>query len=186
MLSKDKVLEIYRNSAALLEGHFQLRSGKHSSIFLQSAAVLQYPEYAAALCGELANRVRVEAIDVVIGPAIGGVIMAYEMASKLGAKALFGEKSGDSMLLRPGFEIQPMERVLVVDDVLTTGGSVRKIMDLVHESGASVVSVACFIDRSLGTVDLGVPVQCLVTLDLPNHLPADCPMCAEGQPLVEP
>ncbi len=186
MLTSEKVLRIYRNAGALLEGHFRLRSGKHSSIFLQTAAVLQYPEYAAALCGELASRTRVEQVDVVIGPAIGGVIMAYETARELGARALFGEKKDQGMFLRPGFDIQARERVLVVDDVLTTGGSIRKIIDLVHANDASVISIACFIDRSKGTVKLGVPIQSLATLDIPNYEVADCPLCAEGVELVEP
>ena len=186
MLTQERVLEIFQNSGALLTGHFRLRSGLHSDRFLQTAVVLQYPEYASALCAEMAARVKVEAVDIVIGPAIGGVILAYEVAKALGARALFGEKSGDQMTLRPGFKIGPRDRIVVVDDVLTTGGSVFKLIDLSRQYQAQVVATAFIIDRSARPIDFGVPTVSLAKIDIPTYTPDECPMCKEGIPLVEP
>ena len=190
MLTQERILEIYQNSGALLTGHFRLRSGLHSDRFLQSAAVLQYPEHASALCAELAMQVREDLkpdrVDIVIGPAIGGVILAYEVARTLGARAMFGEKNGDQMFLRPGFKIQAGDRIAVVDDVLTTGGSVFKLIDLSRRHQGQVVAAAFLIDRSSTPIDFGAPKVSLVTLDIPTYPPAECQMCREGIPLVEP
>ena len=186
MLTQERVLDIFQHSGALLEGHFRLRSGLHSDRFLQTAVVLQYPEYASALCAEIAARVKVEAVDIVIGPAIGGVILAHEVAKELGARALFGEKSGDRMILRPGFKIEPRDRIVVVDDVLTTGGSVLKLIDLSRQCQAQTVAAAFIIDRSAMPIDFGVPTVSLAKIDIPTYTSDKCPMCKEGTPLVEP
>ena len=186
MLTRERVLEIFQRSGALLKGHFRLRSGLHSEHFLQSAVVLQYPEYASALCAELASRVKVDRVDIVIGPAIGGVILAYEVARALDARAMFGEKNGDGMTLRPGFEIRPTDRIVVVDDVLTTGGSVSKLIALSKKHGAQVVSAAFLIDRAATDIDFGVPKVALAKLDITTYTAEACPMCKANQPLVEP
>jgi orotate phosphoribosyltransferase len=186
MLTQDRILEIFQGSGALLAGHFRLRSGLHSDRFLQTAVVLQYPEYASAFGAEIAARVKVEAVDVVIGPAIGGVILAHEVARALGTRALFGDKSNDEMILRPGFKIEPRDRVVVVDDVLTTGGSVFKLVNLSRRYRAQVMAAAFIIDRSATPIDFGVPTISLATIDIPTYAPDECPMCEQGIPLVEP
>lgn len=186
MLTQDRILEIFQGSGALLNGHFQLRSGLHSDRFLQTAVVLQYPEYASVLGVEIASRIEAEAVDIVIGPAIGGVILAYEVARALGARALFGEKNGDQMTLRPGFKIEPNNRIVVVDDVLTTGGSVFKLVNLSRQYRAQVVAAAFIIDRSATPIDFGAPTISLATVDIPTYTSDKCPMCRQGIPLVEP
>ncbi|RKX99367.1 orotate phosphoribosyltransferase, partial [Candidatus Poribacteria bacterium] len=146
-MTGEEILRIFRETGALLEGHFKLRSGAHSPIFFQSAVVLQYPKYAEMLCGEIARRARKYDVTLVAGPAIGGVILSYEIASQLGAREIFGEKDEKGgFKLRPGFVVTPGDRVLAVDDVLTTGGSLRKVIELVESEGGRVVAVGCLID----------------------------------------
>ena len=194
MLTQEQVLEIFRLSGGLLKGHFRLRSGLHSDSFLQSAAVLQYPEYATALCGAIADRIKVRPIDMVIGPAIGGVIIAYEVAKAMDARAMFGEKRDGKMMLRPGFEIKAGERVVVVDDVLTTGGSVSQLIDIVQQNGASVVATGFIVDRSgnfeqtliIKDEAIDIPKIALVTTVFPTYKPERCPMCRSGSKPVEP
>lgn len=187
MLSQERVLEIFEHSGALLAGHFRLESGQHSDRLLQSAAVLQFPEYASAIGAEIAARVKVEAIDVVIGPAVKGVILAYEIAKALGARALFGEERGEAMILRPGFKIEPRDRIVVVDDVLVSGESVFKLIDLSHQHQAQVTAIAFIIDCSASFIDFGAPKVSLARIDIPTYMPEVCPMCKEDAPLlVEP
>ena len=135
---------------------------------------------------EIASRIEAEAVDIVIGPAIGGVILAYEVARALGARALFGEKNGDLMTLRPGFKIEPNNRIVVVDDVLTTGGSVFKLINLSRQYRAQVEAVAFIIDRRTKPIDFGAPTISLATVDIPTYTPDKCPMCRQGIPLVKP
>jgi orotate phosphoribosyltransferase len=184
-MTTEKVLEIFEKTGALLKGHFRLRSGLHSDCFLQTAVVLQYPEIATQLCKELSNQVDSE-VDVVIGPAIGGVIIAHEIAQALVARAIFGEKRDGEMILRPGFQINSGDRVLVVDDVLTTGGSVSKLIDLTRLHEGEVVAVAFLVDRSSSPIDFGVPQFCLANIDASTYRPEDCPMDKVGVPIVEP
>lgn len=186
MLNQDRVLEIFQFSGALLAGHFQLRSGLHSDRFLQTAVVLQHPAYTSAIGTEIADRVRGYRADIVIGPAIGGVILAYDVARVLGARAMFGEKNGDQMTLRPGFNIAPRDRIVVVDDVLTTGGSVFKLVNLCRRYGAQVVVTAFIVDRSTTPIDFGVPTISLAAIDIATYASDECPMCRQGIPLVEP
>jgi len=184
-MTTEKVLEIFEKTGALLKGHFRLRSGLHSDCFLQTAVVLQYPEIATQLCKDLSNQVDSE-VDVVIGPAIGGVIIAHEIAQALVARAIFGEKRDGEMILRPGFQINSGDRVLVVDDVLTTGGSVSKLIDLTRLHKGEVVAVAFLVDRSSSPIDFGVPQFCLANIDASTYRPEDCPMDKVGVPIVEP
>ena len=184
-MTTEKVLEIFEKTGALLKGHFRLRSGLHSDCFLQTAVVLQYPEIATQLCKELSNQVDSE-VDVVIGPAIGGVIIAHEIAQALVARAIFGEKRDGEMILRPGFQINSGDRVLVVDDVLTTGGSVSKLIALTRLHNGEVVAVALLVDRSSSPIDFGVPQFCLANIDASTYRPEDCPMDKAGVPIVEP
>ncbi|MGA2191977.1 MAG: orotate phosphoribosyltransferase [Nitrospirota bacterium] len=186
MENESEILNVFRQRAALLEGHFLLSSGLHSPKYLQCALVLQHPDLATELCFKLAGTFRAEKFDFVIAPALGGIIVAQEVAKALGVRALFAERSEGRLTLRRGFTIAPGERALVVEDVITTGGSTRETIRVVTEAGGVVVAAGSLIDRSGGAVELGVPYKSLVTLTIPVYQPSDCPMCKEGTPVVKP
>jgi orotate phosphoribosyltransferase len=189
-LRTDQVIELFESEEALLSGHFLLSSGLHSTRYLQCALVLQYPAVAERLCAALGARiredVRVGNIDVVVAPALGGVIVAYEVARALGVRAVFTERQEGQMVLRRGFRIVPGERVLVVEDVVTTGGSTREVMAVVEAQGGVTVAVGSLIDRSGGAVDLGVPRHALAVLEVPTYPPDHCPLCQDGVAVVKP
>ncbi|MGE3536365.1 MAG: orotate phosphoribosyltransferase [Candidatus Tectimicrobiota bacterium] len=182
----EDVLECLRTTSALLEGHFVLTSGLHSGGYVQCAKVLQYPQHAERLGQWLAEHFRGQAIDLVISPAVGGIVIGQEVARALQVRAIFGEREGGHMTLRRGLEVQPGERALVVEDVTTTGGSVREIIRLVQARGGQVVGVGAILNRSAGLLDLGVPFHALAVLTLPNYPPAACPLCAQGSTPVKP
>lgn len=180
---------IFRERSALLEGHFILTSGLHSDRYIQCALVLQYPRVAEQLCSELAARLRGDGRlkpSVVVAPALGGVIVAHEVARALGVRALFTERQNGVMTLRRGFSLAPQEAAFVVEDVITTGGSTRETMNCVLEAGGKVIGAGSLIDRSGGKADLGVPKASLVTLAVENYSPADCPLCKAGIPAMKP
>ena len=185
-----RVLDLFQQTGAYLNGHFRLTSGLHSSSYLQSAIVLQYPEYAERMGGILASRLKELAegrVDVVVSPALGGLIIGYEVARALGVPFIFTERDADrKMSLRRGFTIAPNTRAVIVEDVITTGGSTREVIDIVRDFGAIPVAAGSIIDRSGGAVDLGIPRAALETLNVVSHQPADCPMCAAGEPVVKP
>jgi orotate phosphoribosyltransferase len=189
-MTNEEVLQIFAANEALLTGHFLLTSGLHSPRYLQCALVLQHPESAAQLCAALAAKVkaddRVGTIDLVIAPALGGVIVAHEVARALGLRALFTERQDGAMKLRRGFQLKPGERCLVVEDVVTTGGSTREVMDLVAQLGGVPVAAGSLIDRSGGAVDLGVPRHALAVLEVPTYQPDACPLCADGSKAIKP
>ena len=186
-LSPEQILELFKQCDALKEGHFLLTSGRHSNRYLQCALVLQYPDVAACLCGQLINKIpEREAIELVIGPALGGVTLAYEMARQLGTPALFTEREEGVMTLRRGFSIKKGAKVLVVEDVITTGGSVKEAIEVVKGQGGEVVAVASLVDRSNGKVELGYPVYSALAMEVVSYLPEECPLCREGLPLVKP
>lgn len=185
-MTENEILEIFRKHSALIEGHFILSSGLHSDRYIQCALVLQYPRIAEQLCVELARQLGPTKASVVAAPALGGVIVAHEVARALGARALFTERQEGVMTLRRGFSIAPQESALVVEDVITTGGSTRETMNCVESAGGKVVGVAALIDRSGGAASLGVPKSALVTLSVQNYNPADCPLCKAGIPAVKP
>ncbi|MBS4021198.1 MAG: orotate phosphoribosyltransferase [Dethiobacter sp.] len=187
MLTEDKVLEILKETEVLLEGHFLLTSGKHSDRYLQCARVLQYPHHAAVLCGALAEHFASAKPQLCIGPALGGVIIAYETARSLGVRGIFAERDKDGeMELRRGFNVKPGERVLVLEDVVTTGGSVLEVVNLVKDMGGEVVGVGSIVDRSGGMADFDVPFTSLIKLDAKAFDSADCPLCLQGIPAVKP
>lgn len=186
MLSPQEVLALFQRCGALLEGHFLLTSGLHSPRYLQCALVLQYPEHAAALSGQLAGQFHEPPAQLVVAPALGGIIVAHEVARALGTRALFTERQDGRMTLRRGFGIQPGERAIVVEDVVTTGGSTREVIQVVRENGGVVTAAGCLVDRSGGRVDLGVPLHALVALDVPMYAPDRCPLCQANLPLVKP
>jgi orotate phosphoribosyltransferase len=179
-------LALFERSGALLRGHFLLTSGLHSQVYLQCALVLQNPANAEQLGRALAEEFKDERIDAVVAPAVGGIIVAHEVARALGVRGLFTEREAGAMTLRRGFSLSAGERVLVVEDVVTTGGSTRETIDAVRQAGGVVVGAGSLVDRSGGAVDLGVRRTALVTLSVPTYDPADCPQCREGTPAVKP
>jgi orotate phosphoribosyltransferase len=187
-MTQEEVLAIFRSSGALLEGHFRLTSGLHSSRYLQCALVLQHPDYAAKLGAALAAlmRQRAERPGLVIAPALGGILVAHEVARALGVRALFAERQEGVLSLRRGFRIEPGETCFVVEDVVTTGGSTRETMEVAKQSGGQVLAAGAIINRSGGRPNLGVLDVALAVLDVPNHAPEDCPMCQAGIPVVKP
>ncbi len=186
MLTHDEAIEIFIKANALLTGHFRLTSGRHSAKYMQCAQVLQYPQYASVLCDSLAEKFKGTQIDLVVGPAMGGIIVAYEVGRALGVKTFFTERENGAMALRRGFTINPGEKVLVVEDVVTTGGSVKEVIDVVREKGGEVVGVGVLVDRSAGKADFGVPTQSIVQLEIESYDPEECPLCKEGIPVVKP
>ena len=185
-MDRESVLELFRRSKALLEGHFRLSSGLHSSGYLQCALVLQYPREAEALGEALGALVRDLRVETVLSPALGGIVIGQEVARAIGARALFAEREEGVLKLRRGFTIAPGERVLVVEDVVTTGGSTRETMEVARGAGAEVLAASAIINRSGGKADLGVPLFALANLALPTYKPEECPLCASGVPVVKP
>lgn len=185
-MNQEEVLDIYRRTGALLSGHFLLSSGLHSDRYLQSALVLQQPDIATQLCAALAAHFKDQKIEVVIAPALGGVFVSHETARALGVRALFAERVNGELTLRRGFAINPGERVLVVEDVITTGKSTRETIEVVRQAGGSVVAAASLVDRSGGKAELGVPYRSLVTLDVPTYAAENCPLCRTGGAPVKP
>ncbi len=180
------MLTLFHECGALLEGHFVLSSGLHSNRYLQCAKVLQYPAHAAACGAGIAALVKDTPLDAVVGPAMGGVIIAHEVGRALQRRALFTERENGEMTLRRGFALQPGERVLVVEDVVTTGGSAQEVARMLTARGIQVVGVAAIVDRSNGRAAFGVPFHALFTLEVATYDPVECPLCAHGMPLVKP
>lgn len=185
-MTQDEVLDIYRKTGALLSGHFLLSSGLHSDRYLQSALVLQQPDIATRLCAAMAASFKNDRIEVVIAPALGGVFVSHETARALGVRALFAERVNGELTLRRGFTIRPGERVLVVEDVITTGKSTRETIEVVRKAGGTAVAAASLVDRSGGKAELGVPYRSLVTLDVPTYTAEACPLCKAGGAPVKP
>lgn len=185
-MNENDILQIFREHQALLEGHFLLSSGLHSDRYIQCALVLQFPRIAEQLCTELAAKLGGVTVTTVAAPALGGVLVAHEVARALGARAVFVERQDGSMKLRRGFTLLPLEPVLVVEDVITTGLSTRETIQCVEQAGASVVTAGALVDRSAGKAGLNVPCTSLVTLAVENFRPDDCPLCRSGIPIVKP
>jgi len=166
-----------------------LSSGLHGEAYVQCAKLLQYPQQAESVCQALAEalpKVERETLAGVVGPALGGMIIAYELARQLGVKGIFAEREAGAFTLRRGFSLSPGDSVLVAEDVITTGGSVKEVVTLLKAGGVEVVGVACLVDRSGGTAELGVPLYSLVQLPLKKYTAAECPLCRRGEPLVKP
>jgi orotate phosphoribosyltransferase len=181
-----EVLEILREHQALLEGHFVLSSGLHSDRYIQCALVLQRPDVAARLGQELAAKIGKTGATVVVAPALGGILVAHEVARALDVRALFVERQDGRMTLRRGFSLALGEPTIVVEDVITTGGSTRETITAVEEAGGKVVAAGALVDRSGGATDLGLPKAALVTLTVQNYEPSECPLCKAGVPAVKP
>jgi orotate phosphoribosyltransferase len=182
----EQLLKLFQQTGALLEGHFQLTSGLHSPRYLQCALVLQYPEHAERVGRALAGYFKDQGIDLVIAPAVGGIIVAHETARALGVRALFTEREAGVMTLRRGFSLRQGERVLVVEDVVTTGGSTRETIEVVKNAGGLVMGAGSIVDRSGGAVDLGVRRHSILVLDVPVYDPSECPLCKQGTAATKP
>jgi len=188
MINKEEIMRKFEEAGAIQKGHFKLTSGVHSDAYIQCAQVMQYPEFIHNLCSELGKRFKGTNIDVIVGPAIGAIIMAHVMAMVLGpwVRAIFTERENGKMTLRRSFEIKKGENVLVVEDITTTGSSVREVIDIVKSRQAKVVGVGALIDRSGGKVDFGVRYEKLVTIKMKTYEPDDCPLCKKGIPITKP
>ena len=185
-MTRDELLDLFRRSGALLDGHFRLSSGLHSSGYLQCALVLQHPQHAEALGRAIADRTRELGATVVLSPALGGVVIGHEVGRGLGVRAIFAERLDGVLTLRRGFVIGENDRVLVIEDVCTTGGSTRETMQVAKAAGGQVVGAASVVDRSGGAVRFDVPFSALLEVALPAYEPGECPLCAQGLPMVKP
>jgi orotate phosphoribosyltransferase len=180
----DEIIQIFRDAGAILEGHFLLTSGLHSPVYWEKFRVLQYPHYTERLCRLIAQHFKKDKVQVVAGPTTGGIILTFEVARQLGVKGVFAEKEGEVRVFRRGFTINPDERVLIVDDILTTGGSIVEVIDAVRKLKGNIVGIGVLVDRSEQTKDFGVPLfSCLHSATV-TYPPAECPLCAAGIPLV--
>ena len=188
VINTEEVMRKFEEAGAIQKGHFKLTSGVHSDIYIQCAQVMQYPEFMNNLCSELGKKFRGDDVDVIVGPAMGAIIMAHVMARVLGpwVRAIFTERENGKMTLRRSFKIKKGEKVLVVEDVTTTGSSVKEVIDIVKERQGKVVGVGALIDRSGGKIDFGVKTQSLLTLDIKIYLPEVCPLCKKGIPVIKP
>lgn len=182
----DAFLALFRESGALLEGHFRLSSGLHSERYLQSALVLQHPGLASAFGAAIGKRTRHLGATVVLSPALGGIVIGQETGRALGVRAIFAERQDGTLLLRRGFSLLTDDRVLVVEDVVTTGLSTRETIEVARVSGATVVGAAAIIDRGNGAATLGFPLHALIELAVPTYEADSCPLCAKGDPVVKP
>ncbi len=182
----EELLKIFQESGALLSGHFELSSGRHSARYLQCALLLQHPTLSEKLCGALAERFRKTGVTVVVGPAIGGIVISFETAKALGARSIYAERESDTLRFRRNFSIQRGEKVLVVEDVVTTGGSTQELISLVRTDGGEVVGVGALVDRSGGKARYDVPFEALLKIEADSFLKEECPFCKKGLPLTKP
>ena len=185
-MTREELLDLFQRSGALLEGHFRLTSGLHSSGYLQCALVLQHPAHAEALGRGLGELTRALRPTVVLSPALGGIVIGQEVGRALGVRAIFAERQEGKLMLRRGFTLSASDRVLVVEDVITTGGSTREASDVAVEAGADVIGAAAIIDRSSDLTRLNLPLFALVKMEVPAYQPESCPLCARNVPISKP
>ena len=185
-MAEKQILDIFEKTGAILKGHFRLSSGLHSAGYLQCARVLQYPQYAEKLCITLAERFKSEKPDCVVAPALGGVVVSYAVARALGVKSIFTERVDGKMTLRRGFELASDEKVLVVEDVVTTGLSTKEVVEVVKSFGAKVIGVGSLVNRAKDAPGFGARFESLVKLDIPTFKPESCPLCKSNTPITKP
>lgn len=185
-MTREEKIALLEEADVLQTGHFRLTSGRHSDKYMQCARVFEYGKYSEAICGDIADAYKDKNVELVIGPAVGGIIISYEVARQLGVRNIFAERENGVMTLRRGFTIEPGTRVLVVEDTITTGGSVKEVIALVKEKGGEVIGVGSVVDRSNGAVDFGVPLHAAVSMEVVSFEEADCPLCKQGLPIVKP
>ena len=186
MVKEIEIINMFKKTGALLTGHFKLSSGLHSGQYLQCALVLQRPEYAARLGEGIADKFKDKKITCVAGPALGGIIIAHEVAKALRTKCVFGERESGKMTLRRGFKLSPQDKVLVVEDIITTGKSIRELIGVIKASGAQIVGIGALADRSAAKIDFGYDIQALIKLDIKTFNPDECPLCKKDIPLTKP
>lgn len=187
-MTQQRITQLLKEAGVLMEGHFLLTSGKHSAKYLQCAKIFRNTKYSEELCKELAEQYAGDNVQLVIGPAMGAVQMAYEVSRHLGVENFFTERDEQGeMQLRRGFSIEKGQRVLIVEDVVTTGGSVREVIRLVEEMGGVVAGVGSLVDRTGGSIDFGVPFKSVISIAVEAYQPEECPLCKAGEiPLVKP
>ena len=185
-MTEAEVKEIFVAAGAIMEGHFLLTSGLHSPMYVEKFNVLQHPESTEKLCKALAEQFKNEKIQTVVGPMTGGILLAHEVGKALGTRAIFTERENGCMTFKRGFSLQPGERVLIVEDIVTTGGSVKEVIDVVRENGGIPVAAGMLVDRSGGKVNFGdVPHHALLHLDVITYDPKQCPLCEKGTPMTK-
>ena len=185
-MTEQDVKDILIKTQAIMEGHFLLTSGLHSPLYVEKFNVLQHPKYTEQLCQALAEKFADQNIQTVVGPVTGGILLAHETGKALGTRAIFTERENGKMTFRRGFHLEPGERVLIVEDIVTTGGSIKEVLNVVKSNGGIPVGIGMLVDRSGGRVDFGgVPYESLVHLDVEAHKPEDCPLCREGVPMTK-
>ena len=177
---------IFREAGAVMEGHFLLTSGLHSPVYWEKFRVLEQPRHTERLCRMIATHFQDQNVELVAGPTTGGVIISYEVAKQLGLRSIFAEREGATRVFRRGFEIMPGERVLVVDDILTTGGSVREVISEVKRKGGQLIGIGVLVDRSEGAVGFGAPLFSCYKTSVPTYRPEECPLCRKGIPVLKP
>ena len=185
-MTESQILDTFEKTGAILKGHFKLSSGLHSDQYLQCARVLQHPRRAEALCSMLAEKFKNETPTAVAAPALGGIVVSYEVARALNVKGIFTERVEGKMTLRRGFELNKNDKVLIVEDVITTGVSTKEVIEVVRSFGSRIVGIGCLIDRSKETIDFGSAFKRLVKIDIPTYEPESCPLCKNKIPITKP
>lgn len=185
-MSTSELLDIFKSTGALLDGHFRLTSGRHSNTYFQCAKVLQHPEHLGTVCSMIARHFSGKGVETVISPAIGGIVVGTEVGRQIGVKTIFAERKDGAMTIRRGFTLEPNERVLVIEDVITTGGSVAEVIALVKEAGATLVGVGSVVDRSNGRVRLADDQISVLSMEVISYTPEECPLCKENVPIDAP
>ncbi len=186
MLSNERIIEVLKEAGVLLEGHFLLTSGRHSNKYLQCAKIFQHTKYSEELCKDLAEKFKNDNIDIVIGPALGAVQMAYEVSRWLNVRNIFTERDNGVMTLRRNFTIEKGQRVLVVEDVVTTGGSVNEVIEIVKNHGGIVAGVGLIVDRTGGKINFGTRLESVISMEVESFEPEACPFCSAGIPFIKP
>jgi orotate phosphoribosyltransferase len=185
-MDTNKILKIFEETKLMQKGHFLLTSGRHSDTYMQCARLFEYPEYSEMMAKDIADAFKDDKIDLVIGPAMGGIILSYEVSRQLGVRNVFAERVDGKMMLRRGFEIMQGQKILVVEDVVTTGGSVDEVIELLKEIGAEVAGVGLVVDRSNGKVDFGYKMHAVYSTEVISYEANECPICRTDMPLVKP
>ncbi len=186
MISRERILELFKETCVLQEGHFKLSSGRHAEKYLQCARILQYPDYAEELAESIAEIWSSEKIDLVVGPALGGVVLSFAVGQALGTRSIFTERKAGEMSLRRGFGIANGNRVLIVEDVVTTGGSVQEVVELLENEGAEIVGISSLVDRSDGKAGFAYPFKSLLEFDIKSYPEEKCPLCQKDIPFTRP